>query len=76
MGRKPNYRADRIERERAKATKKAKRLEAKTGKSDRQGVDDTPASDGASEGANDVPETAEGEQRAENGDEREEPGTS
>ena len=76
MARKPNYRADRIERERAKATKKAKRLEAKTGKSDRQGADETPASDGASEGANDAPETADGEQRAENGDEREEPGTS
>jgi hypothetical protein len=32
MAKKPNYRADRIERERAKAAKKAKRLEAKTGK--------------------------------------------
>ena len=33
MAKKPNYRADRIERERAKAAKKAKRLEAKTSKS-------------------------------------------
>lgn len=71
MARKPNYRADRIERERAKATKKAKRLEAKTGKSDRQGADDTPAS----EGVNDAPENAEGEQRAE-GDDQKEPGAS
>ena len=71
MGRKPNYRADRIERERAKATKKAKRLEAKTGKSDRQGADDT----AASEGADEVPETADGEERAD-GDEQEEPNAS
>jgi hypothetical protein len=32
MAKKPNYRADRLERERAKAAKKAKRLEAKTSK--------------------------------------------
>jgi hypothetical protein len=71
MGRKPNYRADRIERERAKATKKAKRLEAKTGKTDKQGADDTPVSEGAS----DVPETADGEERAD-GDEQGEPDAS
>jgi hypothetical protein len=33
MAKKPNYRADRLERERAKAAKKAKRLEARTSKS-------------------------------------------
>jgi hypothetical protein len=49
MGRKPNYRADRIERERAKATKKAKRLEAKTGKADKHSVDETPADEGTSD---------------------------
>ena len=43
MARKPNYRADRIERERAKATKKAKRLEAKTGKSGKASLEETPA---------------------------------
>jgi hypothetical protein len=40
MARKPNYRADRIERERAKATKKAKRLEAKTGKSGKPSLEE------------------------------------
>lgn len=35
MARRPNYRGDRIERERAKATKKAKRLEARAEKSAR-----------------------------------------
>ena len=34
MARKPNYRADRIERERAKAAKKAKRAEARAEKSE------------------------------------------
>lgn len=33
MARKPNYRADRIERDRAKAAKKAKRAEARAEKS-------------------------------------------
>ncbi|MGF1641116.1 MAG: hypothetical protein ACFCUO_09220 [Rhodospirillales bacterium] len=33
MARKPNYRADRIERERSKAAKKAKRAEARAEKS-------------------------------------------
>lgn len=46
MGRKPNYRADRIERERAKATKKAKRLEAKTKKPAEHGGDEAPADEG------------------------------
>jgi hypothetical protein len=35
MAKKPNYRADRLERERAKAAKKAKRLEARTSKSEK-----------------------------------------
>jgi hypothetical protein len=43
MARKPNYRADRIERERAKATKKAKRLEARTGKSGKPSLEETSA---------------------------------
>jgi hypothetical protein len=34
MARKPNYRADRMERERAKAAKKAKRAEARAEKSE------------------------------------------
>lgn len=34
MARKPNYRADRIERERAKAAKKAKRAEARAEKAE------------------------------------------
>lgn len=34
MARKPNYRADRIERERSKAAKKAKRAEARAEKSE------------------------------------------
>jgi hypothetical protein len=49
MARKPNYRADRIERERAKATKKAKRLEAKTGKSGKPILEETSAVDGVTE---------------------------
>lgn len=71
MGRKPNYRADRIERERAKATKKAKRLEAKTGKADKHGIDETPADEAASDGA----ETAKDEDQAE-GEDRAEPDAS
>lgn len=45
MGRKPNYRADRIERERAKASKKAKRMEAKTGRSSKQQPEDLGATE-------------------------------
>ena len=45
MAKKPNYRADRIERERAKATKKAKRLEAKTGKSGKPLSEEAPRED-------------------------------
>lgn len=70
MGRKPNYRADRIERERAKATKKAKRMEAKAGKG-KQDVGETPAD----EGAHDVPEVAVDDDSAEDG-EREESSSS
>jgi hypothetical protein len=71
MARKPNYRADRIERERAKATKKAKRLEAKTGKSGkpipegRSGeetpAEETPAVDGAAEDS--VAEPSDGNEK-------------
>lgn len=45
MAKKPNYRADRIERERAKATKKAKRLEARTGKSGKSLSEEAPRED-------------------------------
>ena len=50
MARKPNYRADRIERERSKAAKKAKRAEARAEKSEartEKSVDaDTPETPG------------------------------
>lgn len=42
MAKKPNYRADRIERERAKAAKKAKRLEGRTSKSGKPLLEEMP----------------------------------
>jgi hypothetical protein len=45
MAKKPNYRADRLERERAKAAKKAKRLEAKTSKSGQPLLEEMPPED-------------------------------
>lgn len=68
MGRKPNYRADRIERERAKAVKKAKRLEAKTSKPDKHGGDAVPADEGTSDGSG-----AAGDANRADGDEQGEP---
>lgn len=70
MARKPNYRADRIERERAKATKKAKRLEAKTGKSGKPMLEETSAEemstvDGASEDG--VTEPSDGDEKGDAG---------
>ncbi len=61
MGRKPNYRADRIERERAKASKKAKRMEAKIGKSAKQSDHEVPVDQETSE----VSETADDVERGE-----------
>jgi hypothetical protein len=61
MARKPNYRADRIERERAKATKKAKRLEAKTGKSGKPTLEETPVVDDATQDR--VAETLDGDEK-------------
>jgi hypothetical protein len=46
MAKKPNYRADRLERERVKAAKKAKRLEARTSKSEKPLLEETLAVDG------------------------------
>lgn len=49
MARKPNYRADRIERDRAKAAKKAKRADARAEKAAKT-TNETPESVGAAEG--------------------------
>lgn len=70
MARKPNYRADRIERERAKATKKAKRLEAKTGKSGKPRLEETSAEetsavDGADEDG--ITEPSDGDEKGDTG---------
>jgi len=43
MPRKPNYRFERSERAKAKATKKAEKLQAKTDKSEARKPDDDPA---------------------------------
>lgn len=49
MARKPNYRFDRLQKDRAKAQKKAERLEAKRNKSSAKGEDGQPAEEGAAE---------------------------
>lgn len=59
MGKKPNYRADRIERERAKAAKKAKRMEAKAGKTGRQWPENTGEPDERPGGADAMPGSEE-----------------
>lgn len=49
MPRKPNYKFERMERDRAKALKKASRLEAKKEKAEQKSADtqaETPATDG------------------------------
>jgi hypothetical protein len=57
MARKPNYRADRMERERSKAAKKAKRAEARAEKSeakaDKPADADNPGGDTAENTEND-----------------------
>lgn len=47
MARKPNYRFDRMERDRAKAVKKAERLKARQERSDTRGLGDATPDDAA-----------------------------
>ena len=54
MPRKPNYKFERMERDRAKALKKASRLEAKKEKAGQQAAEASPEAAGASQADDDA----------------------